>query len=326
MMRKRNHIEEILSIKSRAESSNRFEFQERIYNIENAINEYLKRDNEFEDEILKYIPITLVSCIESFGRSIIAELIDAGIPFSENVLDFNQSTNIKFDFSIVNAIQKNTISIGDFISHFLPCNNIQDFNSNISVLIKNDLFKEIKSYKPRGIREMLLADSEKFKSEFPKILNSLNRVFELRHIFCHEYATNIKVERKEVLEIFEHCKLFLNQVNDYISNLLHPNSPITDEEMLKASEQEVEKLSQELENLISKIKEQHKFDEFSFVFQTTQKQFDKVINLWKEYSEAKATIQSQTYSDKFLSTMTYNYQMSTLIKNKIVELKDEYHI
>src|SRR5690606_8779661 len=108
-------------------------------------------NGNFNKELLKYIPIATVACFEAFFRSVYKELIDFGKPFSDNVVKFNQSQNVKFDFEIVNAIQTKTVTVGEFISHILQCNNFEDINKNLSLLCGIDFADHIKKFKRESI-------------------------------------------------------------------------------------------------------------------------------------------------------------------------------
>src|SRR5690606_16325028 len=148
---KRNLINEITAIKSRSEFNSRHDFSTRLNDIEYAFNESLNYNGDFDKELVKYIPIATVACFEAFFRSVYKELIDFGKPFSDNAIKFNQSKNVKFDFDIINAIQTKTVTVGEFISHILPCNNFDDINANLSTLADIDFADQIKKFQRESI-------------------------------------------------------------------------------------------------------------------------------------------------------------------------------
>ncbi|GAL73427.1 lysozyme inhibitor LprI family protein [Jejuia pallidilutea] len=284
-MKKRDYIEEITSIKDRSKFPGRFELMSRFYEIDSIIYDLMDNGNLKNKEILKYIPIATVACFESFFRSIVAELIDKGEPYNQNVLKFNQSNNIRFDFNIVNAIQKKKISIGDFISHILSCNNIKDFNSNLSILTQLDFLEELKKFEPKSISKPTIDTAKLFKEKTSVILESIDYIFRLRHIFCHEFATNIELEYLVIKGTYEHCKIFLFHVNDFIWNLLEPDAPLTQTEMnIRAGENYI-KAESELTKVIEEIKNLDLSDENIYL---DRKGFELVIQKWKEYREVKA--------------------------------------
>jgi hypothetical protein len=239
---KRNLITEINAIKSRTELDSRYSVDFRLGNLEILFTQYLDSIPNSNNELLKYIPIATVACFESFFRSIIKDLIDYGKPYNENATQFNQSRNVKLDFDIILAIQSKNLTIGEFISHILPCNNFDDINSNLSTLIKIDFLESIKKYKRKSILEDVNENSKIFRDNSNQIISDIKRTFELRHIFCHEFTANIKIDKDEIFRCFQNSRIFLNHINDFIWNLLHPNAPETQTEMNIKSEKILKQL------------------------------------------------------------------------------------
>lgn len=322
-MKKRNYIDEITSIKDRNKFPGRFELISRLYSIDSLIYDYEEKGKPLNEEILRYIPIATVACFESFFRSIVAELIDKGEPYSQNVLKFNQSNNIKFDFNIVNAIQKKKFSIGDFISHILNCNNIKDFNSNLSILIQSEFLEELKSFEPTKSLYQEIKSSAFFKANTSLILESIDYIFKLRHIFCHEFATKIELESLVIKGTYEHCKMFLFQVNDFIWDLLYPNAPITETDMMIRAGEDFEKAELELNKVIDAIKKLGREDEIQYF---ENKDFDAVINKWKELREIKADLLSNPNKGGSIYSVIRLNSLKNTTEKMILELTEEYGI
>lgn len=115
-------------------------------------------------ELLKYIPIATVACYEAFFRSTVKEIVDFGKPYSNHVANYNQSKNVKLDFEVISAIQTKTLTVGDFVSHILPYNNLSDVVSNISVLIDRDFMEELKTFTSPGLLDDDHKEREHFRS------------------------------------------------------------------------------------------------------------------------------------------------------------------
>lgn len=318
---KRNLINEITAIKSRSEFNSRHDFSRRLNDIEYAFQENLNYNGDFNKELLKYIPIATVACFEGFFRSVYKELIDYGKPYSDNVLKFNQSQNVRFDFAIVNAIQSKTVTVGEFISHILPCNNFDDINKNLSLLCGLDFTDKIKKFKQYSIFEHVRDNSKQFTENNNKIIADIKRTFELRHIFCHEFATNAHIDRDEILRCFNNAKIFLNQTNDFIWDLLYPNAPETQAEMNIQASDEFERFENDLSLLISTIKEIKDKN-----FDLNIKLFDKTIKQWKIYRKAKAEFDASVVIGGTMFPLFYARSLSATTKEKIDSLKIEFEI
>jgi len=293
----------------------------RLYAIDSIIYDVMEDGKLKNKEILKYIPIATVACFESFFRSIVAELIDKGEPYSQNVLKFNQSNNIKFDFNIVNAIRDKKISVGDFISHILNCNNLKDFNSNLSILTQTDFLEELKKFKPKNLTEPSIDTSKIFKEIPSIIIDSVNYIFRLRHIFCHEFATNIELEYLVIKGTYEHCKIFLFHVNDYIWSLIEPNAPLTQTEMNIRAGEDFEKTETELNEVIKQIK---KLEFSDSNININEEDFDLVIEKWKDYREVKADALSNLYKGGTIFPTIRINSLKETTEKMIAELKEEY--
>lgn len=320
---KRNLLKEITSIKSRTEYDSRHDFSTRLDDIEYAFNENLNYNGDYNEELLKYIPIATVACFEAFFRSIYKELIDFGKPFSDNVSNFNQAKNIKFDFDIVNAIQTKTVTTGEFISHILPCNNFKDINSNMSLLINKDFTKELKNFKKESIFEDVNQTSKDFKKHSEQIISDIHKVFELRHIFCHEFATNIKIDKEEIFQCFKNSKLFLNQTNNFIWELIYPGAPETQTDMNVQSHGEFEKVDQELTNLISLIKKTSN-EEYSLGLNEIL--FDNSIKEWNSYRDSKAKLDASIAEGGTLYPLLFASSLKQTTLEKIDSLKKRYEV
>lgn len=320
---KRNLINEITAIKARSGFNSRHDFSNRLNDIEYAFNENLNYNGDFDKELLKYIPIATVACFEAFFRSVIKEVIDFGKPYSDNAVKFNQSKNVKFDFDIINAIQTKTVTVGEFVSHILPCNNYEDINTNLSTLAEIDFTESIKIFERKSIFDHVNDNSKKFINNFDQVIADIKRTFELRHIFCHEFATNVKIDKDEILRCFLNSKIFLNQTNDFIWDLLYPNAPETQADMNNQASETYDKADKELTELISTIKEASK--EHSYMTLNINL-FDKSIDEWKKYRDIKAELDASVVEGGSMYPCIYAGSLTTTTKEKIESLKNEYAI
>jgi hypothetical protein len=320
---KRNIINEIAAIKLRSEFNTRHDDSSRLNDIENDFNESLNYNGDYNQELLKYIPIATVACFEAFFRSVYKELIDFGNPFSENAIKFNQSKNVKFDFEIINAIQSKTVTVGEFISHILPCNNFADINTNLSTIANVDFTEQIKKFKRVSIFDDSNEISNKFIEDSEQIIKDIKKTFELRHIFCHEFATNLIIDKDEILRCFNNSKIFINQTNEFIWNLIYPNAPETQTEMNIQASDEFEYYENELSQLIIKIKKA-KTENLDFDINVVL--FDKTIESWKVYRKSVAELNSSIVEGGSMYPLLYASSLTNTTKEKIDSLKTEYDI
>ena len=147
-MSKRNYIDEILDRKQRLlkGASREDQFRRRVHPLVKGFRviKSLNKSVDYRDEWLKYGVIGYMACVEGYFRVLIADLIDAGAPFSENVANFK---DLKLGVDSVIAIHSKKITLGDFVANLLPLNNFQDIANNLSVILGLDFTKYFKEHK-----------------------------------------------------------------------------------------------------------------------------------------------------------------------------------
>lgn len=322
MKKKRNIIEEILAIKSRAKFEAGHDYASRFRELDAIVNELKTTPEHTKKELMKYIPIATVACFESFFSATVKELIDHGKPFSDRIGKFNQATNTRIDFEVLNEIQGKTLTIGDVAAHMLSFNNIDDLNANISSLIDADMLSELKRFDKRSIFEDKVTTSREFLKHSDQVIKSVKRTYELRHIFCHEYSRSARIDEVEILSNYAHCRLFLDQVNNFIFDLLYPDAPETQTDMNMDAADDFATFDSVLTQLIADIKTRaaakgdiHNFD---------QKIFDKAIKSWKMYRKHAAECTASPVIGGPMHSFLYFSAMADKTREKIESLNNEF--
>ena len=218
MPRTRDYLKEILSKRTRLASNTvrmNLAFS-RIFKLHHAlmfIQKKLPREAEFRTELLKYFPIGSVACIEGYFRLLYRDLIDYGPPYSDNLIGFKDG--IRFSIESVTAIQGRAISLGEYVSHFLTLNNLEDINKNTSTIIGEDFLARLKntSDEPGGTPIL----------NAPVVYRQLNRLFELRHIYCHEVGAIKGVNTNRVKMCLDVTTLFLI-VTEHLAKEMMPQA------------------------------------------------------------------------------------------------------
>jgi uncharacterized protein YecT (DUF1311 family) len=322
MKKKRNVIEEILAIKSRAKFEASYDYSFRFGELDAIVYELKTTPEHARKELLKYIPIATVACFEAFFSAIVKELIDHGMPFSGRIGKFNQAVNTRIDFDVLNEIQGKTLTIGDFAAHMLSFNNLDDLNSNISTLIDADMLSALKQFDKPSIFEVKMNTSRAFMKHSDEVIRSVKRTYELRHIFCHEYSRSASVEEAEILSNYAHCRLFLDQVSNFIWELLYPDAPETQAEMNMEAAADFAELDKALTQLIKDIKT--KAEEKGDMHNFDPKVFDKAIRSWKKYRKDSAECTASPVVGGSMYSSLYSSAMAGKTREKIESLTNEF--
>lgn len=304
---KRNYIDEINQIKSRNGVSGQLLFRFRLLDLKNQFDYLLSNNDKNIDklEMSKYFPIALVASGEFFFRSITQLLIDKGEPYSKNAGKFNQTQNIKFDFEIVNAIHGRLVSIGEIISHMLSFNNLNDINSNLSIILGKDLICELKGFdKKTKIIEDYNQAVESFQINHNVILTDLKRLYELRHIFCHEFGSSEITNVDEIYKVFCNSIIFFVVSEWYLQNELYPNSPETSAEMIQKANELFEISNNDLNEVIKNIKENSE--------QNEKIKFENFMKKWEQYRDDYSDYQSSLYEFGTMQPLIYITEKSEI--------------
>jgi|GEM_PF-971557 len=323
--RKRDLRKEIQLIHARTKFNNRYEYSIRFGFIESALKQILQNLDPKKypyDELLRYIPISTVACMQSFFRASIVELINSGEPFNKNVANFKGKVGA-IDYDTIAAIETKAFTIGDFVAHTLSYNDFPSINASISILLNDDFTDKLKKHSRKSIFEFVTERTEHFKKKFPEIMKSVDITFKMRHTFCHEFATNVKIHPEEIKIHFENCKLFIEHSNEVISEILYPNAPESQYDMNQEAHRGFLKLDAELNDIITKIKNLKRRQVFP-EDEEDCKGFDLLQEKWDEYRKLYAEFSTVKYKGGTIHPLMYSSAMSYITNQRLNSLKDSY--
>jgi hypothetical protein len=166
----------------------------------------------------------LVACFEGYFRLVYADLIDQVPQFQSNAA--SRFNDIKFTLQTAISLRHHSVSLGDFIAHLLPTNNLEDINRNVSGITTMDFLDDFKTKRPKvypDVQTALLPEWE--VDEDAQIISRVKRIFELRHVFCHELAPTESVSIGQVSEYSYTAIKFLHISEAVISEYLSSSVP-----------------------------------------------------------------------------------------------------
>ena len=213
----RDPISEILSKRSRVHLRGaRWEkFNRRMMPIMKASVELANTTalaQKSKGELFRYFPIAVVGALEGYFRIAYADLINSGEPYAGRVRDFQ---DMKFRPSAVLAIQGRRVSAGELIAHLLPHNSFSDIETNMSVLLGNKFSSTLSSKEFSGIA--ILARG---LNPWPALVSDITEMFKLRHIFCHELATKVRLSTSRSYQLCQAGVLLAMMTDILLTDLL----------------------------------------------------------------------------------------------------------
>jgi hypothetical protein len=248
---------EIQQLKSRREFETFWNIESQKRKIETIFYDLGNIDKQTKNEILKFIPVKIAAMLESQLRSSIKKLIDEKEECFENAIELLPEGKTKIEFDYFRELKKRTFSFGEFVSHQISCTGIGSFESHISNLLfkkKGGFLNELNKYIPKSIHVDVVLDAENYCKNDKEITNSIARVYELRHIICHEMSESLVIDEAEIIQLHKNAFSFGKQVYQYLVNIIYPNSPETNEQMFNTASEKFIERSNELNSLIEKIK------------------------------------------------------------------------
>jgi hypothetical protein len=216
------------------------------------------------DELLRYFPIAVVSMIEGYFRARLASLIGSGDPFLSNAL--RGYSEVKLDMSLAGALATRQVSLGELITH----SNAMSINSfsDLIQIVRNtsgrpDFLLELAKVEP----EFLDASKGKPIIADPKAAWAhLGKVFEVRHILCHELASTVVLDKAETRLLLLAAQDFLKASSIWFDKLQNPHPKPTFEEQLRGAQERGTVARYELNSQFRNLKEVAKDHLFSDKF------------------------------------------------------------
>lgn len=163
----------------------------------------LAQDDEAFDTIKQFVPIRLVTIIESFVRHYIAVLIDHNSNYRDRAADLVVK-QIKFDYRLVSAVVDRDISLGELIADQVPVSSLGDIGGPFSKILDTDFWLLIAA---------ATADNDETHTPIVRDLDAIKerlaRLFNLRHIVVHECTDITPFSVAEAAEYIDSTDTFL---------------------------------------------------------------------------------------------------------------------
>jgi hypothetical protein len=253
----------------------------------------------------------------------VKRLIDHGDPYFENSKAFFQNSKLKIDFELFKNIHKKEFTLGELLSHQLPCSRHSDFISAFDILLDRKFIIELKAYKQKGLFDYSHNVMITFPAKCDSILANVAKVFELRHIICHEASLDVKLTKSLANELCDSVLALLTQTKHYLLSLLDPEYYLSDKERksllktkYKASQSKLNKLIEMIKsNPIGMFEEKINIDMFL-----------KSQELWLEQNNLYCK------SHLFFATQNFDYSLEEIemlidfTEDRIEDLKVDFEI
>lgn len=309
MSRVRDIIQEIAEIRKRRRFGTASdELLSRLFSLERAINAHDLKD----DETIRYFPVALIACVEAYFRIAIKEIIDKGDPFFSNAE--KPLSSVKLDFSVFKAVHGKIISVGELVAHSVQLSRLDQINAMLSTLIGRDFLASLRTVVDRCEHEIRGKPATPILSAPDEVFAGVARTFELRHIICHEIASAYEIKTEEVNICFEHCVDFLRAADEFLSQLLNPDAPLTQTDMNIAAGKALTEQQELLAKAVEELKARLEPSEFPA--------FDKAHVQWQLYCDSWANfIAGERATCGTIWPLIYASAAEETVKRRLDEIK-----
>ena len=151
--------------------------------------------------------IRAVTILEVSARQELALLIDHGKAYTDRAVEL--SKNFKMDFATVRDIQGRAITLGDIVAHSVPVNSFGKVLSHFEILLGKPLRPLLANAVDRWRIEIEGQPSAPIIGDFDTLACCLSRLFDIRHILCHELPEKPVYSVEEVTEFLGRALEFM---------------------------------------------------------------------------------------------------------------------
>lgn len=247
----------------------------------NEINAFMAEHTSILDaspRFSEFIPIRLVTVLEVFLRGIIAELIDEKDIYFERAEKLLKGT--KLDLTFAAHINRRELTIGDFVSHTVSLNSIESVISALDVLLV-DFPLKLKTSHPRWSEEADEWPLPPIMDNYNRVIESLNRLYEVRHILTHELPSSSPLDPKELPKLVTATKSFITATDWIVVEALHGAISKTQSAMNLGAYDELQDTEIQLNSAVK---------EAAFLEGIDPDAFHALQALWEDWADAQANL------------------------------------
>jgi uncharacterized protein YecT (DUF1311 family) len=245
-MSTRDRTQEILDVKQRDARWNRFG----PYALENLQREWAK-NRKREACAPDFYVIRAVTLLEVFTRGNLADLIDHGRQFTDRAIDF--SKHVKIDFALVRDVQGRTITLGDILAHSVPVNSFGQVVGHFETLLGKPVRPLLEVAVDRWDTEVMKKSKSPIIEDYEATARCLTRLFEVRHILCHEAPRESVYAASEIDEFLDKAIRLAKALHEILTFERFGLVPLTQTEMNIAANEDLKKTQDEMNRLFSQI-------------------------------------------------------------------------
>lgn len=266
-----------------------------------------------DSELLRYVPIGTIACVEGFYRNAIKEFIDAGSPWLDNAAALANDLP-KIDFDLLRAIHGRAVTIGELISHVVRLNDLEQIGGIMSSIIGENFLGRLTTVHDRWEVEIEHKPSKPIISNAATVFADVRELFRLRHIYAHELADLDSPDHESLALKLESAFAFLNASSALATDLLHPGTPLTQAAINESIGAELDDLRLRIDTTITQITA-HVDRRRHVLLTKSQKQ-------WVKYMEAQSLFDASAFKGGTIYPAIYGHVATALAEERLKNLEE----
>lgn len=246
-MATRDRAREILEVKKRSPYAHGFV----SYRLQDLIHQWSGAEGK-EANVPDFYLIRAVTYLEVFTRRQVAGLVDHDKIYTDRAVELAKP--FKLDLATVREVQGRAITLGDIVGHIVPVNSFAQIISYFETLLDKPLRPLLEGAVDRWDTEIKKLPPEPIIPDFEELARHLVRMFEVRHILCHEMPSKPVYAAAEVFDLLRDAFRLSKALEEVLTFEKFGLVPLTQMEMNIAAAERLAVKEKELEGLVSVIR------------------------------------------------------------------------
>ena len=173
---------------------------------------------------IEFVPMRLVTILEVYVREAIRELVDEGEPYFGRAEKLTKGATV--DLAFAAHVDREELSIGDFVAHAVPLNSLENIVAAIGALVEN-FPRALAQSHPRWTEEQECWPLPPIIDDVNAMMGSLRELFEVQHILTHELPELSFLVGSNIPRYATACRLFIEACDWVVVALRHGSVPRT---------------------------------------------------------------------------------------------------
>lgn len=267
-----------------------------------------------------------MTLLEVFTRRNLAALIDHSREFTDSAIEL--SRHVKIDFGLVKDIQGRTITLGDILAHNVPVNSYGQIVGHFETVLGKPLRPLIESVVDRWEVEMMKKPSAPIVADYDAMAARVARLYEVRHILCHEAPRKPVYKVPEVDEFLESAISLTEALNEILTFEKFGAVPLTQADMNIAAGKQLRVVEDEMGRLLSEVEAKvreadSRLSDIKLPIQDSSTWLDRLRDVqtkWLDYRNAQCEFHTHLNRGGSIRSLLWAREAERLTQSRITDL------